>query len=543
LAELNPHQPAPESPGKAKDAAPVSTGEAVRRTLLSGTNWLDQTWLLGAAILGGLFAWSFRWLDLTGLEFFRFLQGQTDAFGWRINPTTGIFIAMAVVTLSIPIIMRLRDVFFPGTEGTGIPQAIAALHVEDGPIRHRMLSVRIAIGKALLLAMGLFTGSTIGREGPSVHVAACAMYLVSKVRKLPDHLVQRGLILGGGGAGIAAAFNAPIAGMVFAFEEIGRSFEKNNASTIVRTVLIASAVVISLLGWDYLFYGAINKHFGFELVHWLAVPLIAVIGGTLGGLFSRSVIWGTPRITRACGKRPWLTGLGIGLMLAFVGLASQGQSYGSGYPQAKAILMYRGTDYYASLHIDRTADITAIDTAYKRFNATQPLLDDTGQLSDAHLEIQTAFNVLSDPEERAFYDTWHMDVGDYPWWYPVAKAGGSFFTLISGIPGGLFDPSLSVGAGLGNTFADTFSDWFGGLDTQFIIMLFMVAYFAGVVQSPITVFVIMIEMTDARFVTLPLMVTAVLAYECSKLVCPKAIYEALAEQFLARVKRQASNSN
>jgi H+/Cl- antiporter ClcA len=114
--------------------------------------------------------------------------------------------------------------------------------------------------------------------------------------------------------------------------------------------------------------------------------------------------------------------------------------------------------------------------------------------------------------------------------------------LISGIPGGLFDPSLSVGAGLGDVSADWFHDVFGGIRPQFVIMLFMVAYFAGVVQSPITVFVIMLEMTDARFATLPLMLAAILAFECSSLVCSKGIYEALAELFLANIKKRSGEN-
>ena len=534
MSDLDPEQNESES---------CSTAERFSRSAWSPVAWLDYAWLIGAAVVAGLAAWLFRWLDFSGLAFFRFLQGEDTFNGWSVDPAIGIFIAMGTVALAMPLIMRLRDKFFPGTEGTGIPQAIAALHVEDGPIRKNMLSMRIAVGKSLLLAMGLFFGPTIGREGPSVHVGACAMYLVSKVRKLPDHLVQRGLILGGGGAGIAAAFNAPIAGMVFAFEEIGRSFEKNNAGTIVRTVTVASLVVISLLGWDYLFYGSINKHYGFGLMHWCAVPVIAVIGGVLGGLFSRCVIWGTPRITRACARRPWRTGLLLGVLLALMGYASQGQSYGSGYPQAKAILMYRGTDYYQQLGVSRDAPDSVITQAYEQKSTVQPLLGLHGKLDDSQMEIETAYRVLIDPNERAFYDTWHLEQEGYSWWYPVTKAGASFVTLISGIPGGLFDPSLSVGAGLGNTFADTFSRWFDGLDAQLIVMLFMVAYFAGVVQSPITVFVIMLEMTDARFVTLPLMATSILAYECSQRVCPTSIYEALAEQFLAVIKRRAGTSN
>lgn len=528
MADSNPAQ---------SDREPSSIPPSSTNRRLSGAVVLDYVWLTGAAVIAGLAAWLFRWLDFTGLEFFRFLQGKATFLEWSIDPTVGVFLAMGVAALALPIIMRLRDVYFPGSEGTGIPQAIAALHVPDGPIRRRMLSVRIAVGKSLLLSLGLFTGSTIGREGPSVHVAACAMYLVSKVRKLPDHLVQRGLILGGGGAGIAAAFNTPVAGLVFALEEIGRSFEKRNASTIVRTVLIASLVVIALLGLDYLFYGSIEKRFGFNPMHWLAIPVIAIIGGTLGGLFSRSVIWGTPRISHAFRRRPWKIGLALGMLLAALGYISNGQSYGSGYPQAKAILMYRGTDFYSVLEVPRSADASQIEAAYTRLNGLHPPLEANGVQSDTARALQTAFRALSAPEERAFYDTWHIDAQGYAWWYPLTKAGSSFVTLLSGIPGGLFDPSLSVGAGLGNVLADSFHELFDGLDAQLIIMLFMVAYFAGVVQSPITVFVIMIEMTDARFVTLPLIATSVLAYECSRRVCPTSIYEALAEQFLSRVKR------
>ena len=68
-----------------------------------------------------------------------------------------------------------------------------------------MLSVRIAIGKILLLSMALISGITVGREGPSVHVAACCMHLSRRFCRFHPWLVQRGLILAGSAAGIAAA--------------------------------------------------------------------------------------------------------------------------------------------------------------------------------------------------------------------------------------------------------------------------------------------------------------------------------------------------
>jgi len=490
-----------------------------------------------AAMLTGAVALYFRQADFLGSQIFIDLHNADTILGYHLPGGLGVWIAAVWVVVAMVLIIWLRDRFFPGTEGTGIPQAIACLKVEDGPFRQYMLSLKIAVGKILLLTIGLFGGMTIGREGPSVHVGACLMYLVTKVTKLPHHLVQRGLILAGGGAGIAAAFNAPIAGMVFAFEEIGRSFEKSNAATVVRTVLIASLVVIASLGWNYLFYGQVTHEFGFNPSHWLCVIVIGVIGGFLGGLFARSVVWGTPLITRGLARHRWLVAGGLGLSLAITGLISQGQSYGSGYSQARAILIYRDTDFYQTLGVEQTASDAQIHDAYESLAHKQTLLDKMGKPMADAMAIELAYKTLANPDERRFYDSWVMS-GPFPWWYAPAKATGSFFSLISGIPGGLFDPSLSVGAGLGDLWADWFHDWFGGIRPQFVIMLFMVAYFAGVVQSPITAFVIMIEMTDARYATLPLMLAAIIAYECSSLVCSKGIYEALADLFFANVKER-----
>jgi H+/Cl- antiporter ClcA len=102
--------------------------------------------------------------------------------------------------------------------------------------------------------------------------------------------------------------------------------------------------------------------------------------------------------------------------------------------------------------------------------------------------------------------------------------------LLTGIPGGLFDPSFSVGAGLGQATAGLFV-W-SGASLQGLILLWIVAYFSGVAQSPMTSFIIVIEITGAIAFTLPLGVAAILAYEVSRRVCPVALYEALAQNFL-----------
>ncbi len=458
------------------------TARLWRREVFCWRAWGRHGLFVVAAVLTGLVAWYFQQAEVWGRDWFMFLQGEGGLFGseWRMPGVLGIIVPMLVVTGSMLLIMQLRDRFFPGTEGTGIPQAIAALKTPEGPMRSMMLSWRIAFGKIILLTLGLFSGMTIGREGPSVHVGACLMYLITKITHFPAHLVRRGLILGGGGAGIAAAFNAPIAGIIFAFEEIGRSFEKNNAGTIIRTVIIASVVVVLLLGKDYLFYGKVDIDAGdWTMLQWCSVLFIGIIGGFLGGFFSQCVVKGT-RVVGCCMKwNIWITPLVIGGSLALLGLVSGGETYGSGFPQAQAIL-----------------------------------------IPDADGNTWTA-----------------------PWHYAPLKACASFFSLISGIPGGLFDPSLSVGAGLGQTCVPLVDMLLPGIAPEAVIMMFMVAYFTGVVQSPLTCGVIMIEMTGARHMTIPLILTAVVAYECSRLICRTAIYEALADLFLGHVEHRDASGD
>lgn len=407
-------------------------------------------WLL-AALAAGLVALLFQQVEQVSEELRRSILA--------ISP----FLQAALLPLALVTVTQLRDRVFPGTDGTGIPQAIAALATPEGPARGRVLSGRIALGKMLLLTIGLLSGATIGREGPSVHVGACLLHLSSRFARFPRHLVERGLILAGGAAGIAAAFNAPIAGMIFVFEEIGRSFEKENAGMILRTTLVACLVPLLWLG-DYVFYGRIDASLAHP-VEWLAVPLAGVLGGLLGGAFAQGVISASRRLAPVYRRRPLLVAGGLGACLGVLGLLSGGLSYGSGFPHAEAILM----------------------------------------------------------EGR-----------EQPAWLFAAISAGSFLTLVSGIPGGLFDPSLSTGAALGQIAHGVFP-W---AEPRALVLLFMAGYFAAVVQSPITVFVILIEMTGSHALVLPLALTAAIAHAVSRLVCPVPLYEALAQSFLARIRAE-----
>jgi H+/Cl- antiporter ClcA len=420
-----------------------------RETIFSRQAWRRHTvWFLAAAATGA-----------TAALFHSFESWSVEFSSWLAQASP--FLQPALLFVSMIVICQLRDRFFQGTEGTGIPQAIAALKIEDGPARAQVLSWRILVGKALLLAIGLFSGMTIGREGPSVHAGACFLYLSNRWGGFQSWFVQRGLILSGSAAGIAAAFNTPIAGAVFAFEEIGRSFDKENAGMIVRTTLVASIICMMIFG-DYLFYGKIGLQLH-EPIEWLVVPLFGIVFGLLGGLFAQSLLLAVKPYARFYARQPLLAAASLGLAMALLALASDGFSYGSGYGHAKAIL---------------------------------------------------------------------MDGRETPAWGFAAISVGNWIALLSGIPGGLFDPSLATGAALGQLTAP----FFEFIDPRAVILLCMVSYFAGVVQSPITAFVILVEMTGARFLTLPLAVAAMFAYESSRLVCPTSLYEGLAENFLTRLR-------
>jgi H+/Cl- antiporter ClcA len=439
---------------------------------------MENAKALAAALVGAAFA------GLGALIFALADQWSTD-FGasiWQSRP----WVMFLLMPGGLALILFLRDRVFPGTDGTGIPQTIAALKSGPGPLRDRLLSGRVAVGKTILTVLGLFSCLSIGREGPAVQLGACMMHMVSRWAKFPAHLIERGLILGGGAAGISAAFNAPLAGVVFAFEEIGRSFDKRNLGTILRTVVIACLVTMSVLG-NYFFYGNYSDYAtGSEFLSplaWVAVVAIGVIGGGLGGLFSKYLLAVMPWVSRRIRASFWKVAVVIGLASACLAWISDGATLNGGRDQAAAILAASSPEYTANLLTDEAERLALID-------------ESCGPA------------------------------------YPALRAAASFLALVTGIPGGLFDPSFSVGAGLGK-WAAPWLAW-TGVSPLAVVLLFIVAYFSGVVQSPVTSCVILVEMTGLVAFTLPLAAAAVIAYETSRRICPNALYESLAQNFLRK---------
>ncbi|MBP2297762.1 chloride channel protein [Azospirillum picis] len=349
----------------------------------------------------------------------------------------------------------------PGSQGSGIPQAIAARHLQDPAVKRRLLSPRIAVGKILLTLLGLACGASIGREGPTVQIGASVMLVAGSVAGLGR---EPGLILAGGAAGVAAAFNTPLAGIVFAIEEMARSFEKRTSSLVLVAVVAAGLVAIAIQG-NYAYFGHTAAAVGWH--DWEAVLAAGILGGLAGGGFSSLLLWMSAGIRGGFGGRlarhPVLVAAGCGLALAAIGFATGGLTFGTGYEQARATL--------------------------------------------------DGMEVL-------------------PWYYAPAKLLATALSGVCGIPGGIFSPSLSVGAGIGSLIGGLLPDSPQGA----VVLLSMVGYFAGVVQAPLTAVIIVTEMSASPDMLLPLMVSAMIATTLSRLVCPRSVYHAMAEGFLDLLK-------
>lgn len=360
-------------------------------------------------------------------------------------------------------VVWLTQKYFPGSQGSGIPQVIAATKlVANGKPVNTLVSLRIAVGKIVLGALALVGGFSAGREGPSVQVAASLMHFVHRFLPNARTLRASDLILAGGAAGIAAAFNTPLAGIVFAVEELGRRLETRTSGVLLSTIILAGLVATAMVG-NYNYFGQLKVD---QIDHRIVLPILfgGIVCGLLGGAFSWLMLWPQRNrelaIWRWRAAHPVLFAGACGLLIASIGLAGSGISYGSGY----AI----------------TAKLVA---------------------------------------------------GDFPlpWHAPISRFLATIVSYYSGIPGGIFAPSLAVGAALGANMANVLH-----LDSSQIafIALCMAAFLAAVTQSPITSTIIVMEMIDGHEMVISLMTISLIAKAVSSRLGPE-LYQQLAAGFTA----------
>ncbi|WP_229517291.1 chloride channel protein [Paraburkholderia terrae] len=354
--------------------------------------------------------------------------------------------------------------FFPGSEGSGIPQVIATLH-GDRQIGEQLLTWRILVGKILVSFLSILGGFTIGREGPTIHVGAAILYnfrsfYPARFRSIRGAALERRLALAGAAAGLSAAFNAPLAGVVFAIEELTRSFEQRTSGVLITAIIFAGVVALGLVG-NYTYFGTINVVGGTPRLIVPAVVVIGVLAGIAGGTFCWILLnthrWMPAPVLRWRSRSPVMFGAACGLLIAIIGVCSHAHTFGSGYAEARG------------------------------------MLSGEAQVSPV---------------------------------YPLLKMVSMVGSYLPGAPGGMFAPSLAIGAGIGNTVHMLLPD----TQLPMLIALGMVGYLAAVTQSPITAFVIVIEMINGHALVLSLMATALIASQVSRFFAPP-LYEALSERY------------
>ena len=429
---------------------------AFPRIPMSGLRWRTRMTLWLASVVAGLAVAAFAKLAELALGLFSMLVAAYPLIPFLLTPTVGIITVWSTQR------------FFPGAEGSGIPQVIAATRLATkGKDVTGLISLRIAFGKIFLGAFALIGGFSAGREGPSVQVAASILHASHRFLPHTRALRVQDLLLAGGAAGVAAAFNTPLAGIVFAVEELGRKLEARTSGVLISTIILSGLVAIALLG-NYNYFG----HIRLPYLDWHIVPAVilgGIVCGVLGGVFSRLLL--LPDKQREFflwvwrDKHPVRFAALCGLLVAAIGWASGNLSFGSGYAITSQVVL---------------GEITL------------------------------------------------------PWYASLSRFLATIVSYYSGIPGGIFAPSLAAGAALGSNVAQLLGNTTGTIPT---VALCMAGFLAAVTQSPITSAIIVMEMIDGHEMVISLMAITLIANAISSRLSPE-LYQQLALGWLAMRKKK-----
>lgn len=357
----------------------------------------------------------------------------------------------------------------PNASGSGIPQVIGALSLPPGAGQYSLVSLRQTVWKIPLTFLGLLAGASIGREGPSVQVGAALMLAWGrfwKNRRLPLRSFHNNeLIAAGAAGGLAAAFNAPLAGVIFAIEELGRSTVLRWERLVLIGVLASGFMVVALAG-NNPYFGVFGGGTLTHMVGW--VLLCGVVNGAVGGIFGRLLGKGPTVLVPARWRstvrsHPIATAFVLGIALAALGLFMGGTTYGTGYGAAAQLL------------------------------AGDPL------------------------EQHGF---------------GLAKVAATLASYWAGIPGGIFTPALTAGAGIGESVWRLMD---GAVDQRVLVLMSMAAFLAAATQAPLTASVVVMEMTGSQPMLFWLLLASLSASLVSRQFCPQAFYHLAGGRF----RRQA----
>jgi len=366
---------------------------------------------------------------------------------------------LLVLPVGILIAWAVASRFAPEVEGDGVPATIEGLTIRSG-----YLPTRAVFFKYVATTLTLGVGGSGGREGPIAQIGATIGSSIARHTNLGEDQV-RSLVAAGAGAGIAASFNAPIAGMLFAMEVILRTLSIRHLSAVVVASVASAVTTYSLTGRELILrapaYGLIEGHEWQELIVYALVGIIAAI-----------LAWGFLRMMgateRLAGRlQGWTRPLAIGLVIAAIGLMSS-----------------------------EVTDWSVLGTG-------QSFVAEIVKVTQSGNEIWWALMVLA-----------------------VLKMVATSLTIESGGAGGAFMPSLFIGAAFGAGLAELLAPiWtVTALRPGPFAVVGMAAMFAAVARAPMTSILIVFEITTDYGLVLPLMLAVSLATLIADVLSPESVY-------------------
>ena len=346
--------------------------------------------------------------------------------------------------------------FFPDARGSGIPQTKFAIFINDGYI-----SIKTAIGKFVCCSISLASGVALGREGPSVQIGAGIASHLGRRFGLSQKNV-RDLLPMGCAAALAAAFNTPIAAVLFSLEEVLGDLHAPVLGSIVISAATSWMVLHLILGDQPLFhvpaYQLVNP------VEFFAYAGLGVVGGFGSVIFVKLLLWLRLLFAKLPKSTVWLQPVAGGLLVGLLGLYLP-EVLGVGYDYMERVL-------------------------------------------DGDMAIRTVATLL------------------------VLKIIATATCYSSGNAGGIFGPSLFIGAMIGGLVGSAVHSWFPAVTAGpgAYALVGMGAAFAGIIRTPLTSVIMIFELTRDYSIIVPVMIANLISFVISYQLQREPIYEALAHQ-------------
>lgn len=261
-----------------------------------------------ASLIAGIVAVAYAKLFALAEDLFLFFTQQVNWIVFIVTPIAFLLSALIVQFLA------------PYARGSGIPQVMASIELANtrkSALIDKLLSFRIIIVKMASSLVMVAGGGAIGREGPTIQIAGSVFHLVNKfIPKSWPKITKRNMVMTGASAGLAAAFNTPLGGIVFAVEELTKTHISYFRTALFSAVIIAGLTAQGILG-PYLYLG-FPQISGLSTFIFAAVILTAIIAGLGGSIFSTVVLKLMEYKARRSKRGQWFFVLSCGFTLAFI---------------------------------------------------------------------------------------------------------------------------------------------------------------------------------------------------------------------------------